>query len=318
MTTRSVDVLVCTFRREEVTQALASLGAQILPEGTVLRVVVADNDETPSAEARVQQAAAALPCPVAYVHAPARNISIARNACLDAANADWVAFLDDDEEADPDWLATLFARAEETGADGIFGPAIAEYPPEAPEWMSRQDYHSNIPERRGDTVETGYTCNALLRWKGTRWQGERFDLARGRSGGEDTEFFFRLRQLGARYEIADTATVREPVAPGRMSFGWLRRRKFRMGQSYAASATTRAERLKLGLTALAKAGICGAAALAFLPVEERRNYWMLRGALHAGVCAGCLSLRQAELYGQGETAPHDADLRLEQGEKSNG
>jgi succinoglycan biosynthesis protein ExoM len=300
---RRVDVLVCTFRREEVGQALASLGAQILPEGTTMGIVVADNDETPSAQARVTQAAAALPCPVTYVHAPARNISIARNACLEATDADWVAFFDDDEEADPDWLATLFRRAEETGADGVFGPALADYPPEAPGWIRSQDYHSNTPERRGDTVETGYTCNALLRWSGTRWQDERFDLARGRSGGEDTEFFFRLRRLGARYEIADTAIVREPVAPERMSFDWLRRRKFRMGQSYAASAATPGARLKLGLSALGKAGICGAAALAFLPFEARRNFWALRGAMHVGVCAGCLSLRQAELYGHGESGP---------------
>jgi succinoglycan biosynthesis protein ExoM len=303
MTDRSVDVLVCTFRRDEVGRALASLGAQDLPAGTRLRIVVADNDETPSAEARVREAAATLPCPVTYVHAPARNISIARNACLDAAQAEWVAFLDDDEEAEPAWLAALFERAETTGADGIFGPAIAEYPPAAPDWMRSQDYHSNIPERRGDLVETGYTCNALLRWKGSRWQDERFDLARGRSGGEDTEFFFRLRRLGARYEIAEQAIVREPVVPGRMSFAWLRRRKFRMGQSYAAAAASPGARLKLGLAALGKAGICGAAALAFLPLEARRNFWALRGALHAGVCAGCLSLRQAELYGHGEHGP---------------
>jgi hypothetical protein len=34
-----------------------------------------------------------------YVHAPARNISIARNACLDAADAPLIAFIDDDETA---------------------------------------------------------------------------------------------------------------------------------------------------------------------------------------------------------------------------
>lgn len=297
MSARRVDVLLCTFRRPEVTEALASLGRLDLPEGVALRIVVADNDEAPSAEARVTAAAAALPCPVSYLHAPARNISIARNAGLEAADADWVAFMDDDEAADPGWLAALLAEAERSGADGVFGPALSDYPPEAPEWMRRQDHHSNVPERRGGVVETGHTCNALLRWQGAPWQGQRFDLGRGRSGGEDTEFFFRLHRMGARFEIAQEAIVREPVAPERLSFRWLRRRKFRMGQSYAASAPGGAARLKLGLSALGKATVCGLAALAFLPSADRRNFWALRGALHAGVCSGCLSLKQAELYG---------------------
>ena len=297
MTAPSVDILLCTFRRPEVAQTLASLGALKIPEGMQVRVVVADNDETPSAEARVRAAEAALPGPLIYLHAPARNISIARNACLDAATADWIAFLDDDEVADPDWLAELHAKASETGADGLFGPALAEYGPDAPDWMQARDYHSNIPERRGGHVETGYTCNAFLRWAGTPWQNERFEIARGRSGGEDTEFFFRLGRLGAQFEICDTAIVREPVAKSRLSFSWLLGRKFRTGQSYAAAAVTPAARLKLALAALAKAGICGLAALAFLPARSRRNYWALRGVFHLGVCAGCLSLRQAEHYG---------------------
>jgi succinoglycan biosynthesis protein ExoM len=297
MNARSVDVLLCTFRRPEVARALASLGRLELPEGMALRIVVADNDETPTAEARVAEAAAALPCPVSYLHAPARNISIARNAGLGAARADWVAFMDDDEAADPSWLAELLVEADRSGADGVFGPALSDYPPEAPDWMRRQDHHSNIPERRGGVVETGHTCNALLRWQGAPWQDQRFDLGRGRSGGEDTEFFFRLHRMGARFEIAEKAIVREPVAPDRLSFRWLRRRKFRMGQSYAASAPGGAARLKLGVSALGKATVCGLAALAFLPSADKRSFWALRGAMHVGVCSGCLALKQAELYG---------------------
>ena len=293
----NIDVLMCTFRRDEVAQTLASLGAQVLPEGVQMRVIVADNDDTPSARARV--AAVDLPCPVTYVHAPARNISIARNACLDAATGDWVAFIDDDEVARPDWLAQLLGAAQRLGSDGIFGPAMAEYGPEAPDWMRAQDHHSNIPERRSGVVETGHTCNALLRWGDVPWRDARFDLARGQSGGEDTEFFFRLGQLGARFEICMDAIVTEPVAPKRLTLDWLLRRKFRMGQSYAASAPGTAARAKLFATALGKAVICGGGALAFAFNADRRRFWALRGAMHLGVCAGCLSLRQPQIYGQG-------------------
>ena len=55
-----VDVGVCTYRRESVTDTLASLGAQDLPPDVRLRVIVADNEPTPAAEARVRTAGYAV------------------------------------------------------------------------------------------------------------------------------------------------------------------------------------------------------------------------------------------------------------------
>jgi succinoglycan biosynthesis protein ExoM len=295
-----LDVLLCTFRRPEVRETLRSLAAQALPEAIDLRIVVADNDEVPTARPVVEEAAAEMAAPVLYRHAPARNISVARNAGLDAASergADWVAFLDDDETAQPDWLAELLCRAEETGADAVFGPSLAEYGPDAPPWMRRQDLHSNRPARRGGIVETGHTCNALLRWGDAPWREERFDRARGRTGGEDTEFFFRLFRNGARFEISESAIVRESVPASRLSFGWVLRRKYRSGCSYAAAARGAGGRSALAASAAAKALACGGGALAGAWSEDRRNFWLLRGALHVGVVAGCLALKQPQIYG---------------------
>lgn len=294
----TVQVLICTYRRAHLAQTLASLGAQDLPDGLLLSVVVADNDTTPSAADLIARARGTFPYPLRYLHAPARNISIARNAGLALADADWVAFLDDDETAPPGWIAALLARAHRTGADAVFGPAIAIYPPGAPRWMVALDLHSNRPERRHGRVLTGHTCNALLRWRGTPWQGLRFDPARGRSGGEDTAFFFAAARIGARFEAAPDAPVHEDVAPSRLRFGWLVLRRYRMGQSHVSSARGLAGRLGLAAGAAAKAAVCGAAALLTLPVAERRNFWALRGALHLGVIAGCLRLPQPQPYGR--------------------
>jgi len=293
---KTIDVLMCTFRRPQVIETIASLNAQVLPPHLKLRVIVADNDDYPSAEERVRSAAIAAPVDVRYIHAPARNISIARNACLDAADADWVAFIDDDEHAAEDWLMRLYTSLSETGTDAVFGPALAIYPDAAPDWMKQQDHHSNVPVRRGAHVTTGHTCNALLRWRDTPWAQERFELARGRSGGEDTEFFFRLRRKGAQFEVAEDAVVFEPTDPTRLSFAWLRRRKFRMGQSYAASAEGLAARMKLGLSAAAKMGFCFTMSLIYVFDSGQWRFWALRGFMHAGVVAGCASLSEAVLY----------------------
>lgn len=292
-----VDVLLCTFRRPEMYETLASLARQALPPGVTIRVIVADNDDTPSARELVARAAGDLGLDVTYIHAPARNISIARNACLDAARADRAAFIDDDETASPGWLAALLRRAEETGADVVFGPVHAEYEPGAPVWMRRGRLHSSIPERRRGVVETGHTGNALLCLGGAKWRGERFDPALGRTGGEDTDFFYRLRRLGARFEIAEDAHVSEPVPVHRMRLGWLMRRRYRMGHSHAALAAGRG-RARLAVSAAAKTGFCAAAALASLRGADRRAAWALRMGLHAGVVAGCLSAPQPEIYGR--------------------
>lgn len=292
-----VDILMCTFRREEVTATLLSLDKQSLPDRVSLRIIVADNDETPSAQARVMQTAATMQTPVQYIHAPARNISIARNACLDAAGGHWVAFIDDDETAPEDWIAKLLAAVGEE--DAAFGPALALYDDDAPAWMAAQNVHANIPERRGDRVETGHTCNALLRWQGTEWTDERFDLSRGKTGGEDTEFFFRLFRKGANFTLAPDAAVTEPVAPSRLSLRWILQRRYRQGQSYAVAAVGPMQKVTLAVLAASKVLICALAGIATCWSEGRRMFWLMRGAMHLGVISGCLSLKQPEIYGHG-------------------
>lgn len=295
-----IELCICTFRRPHIVETLKSVDAGGVPAGVTLAITVIDNDDVPSAEVRVAEAAAQMSTPVRYIHAPGANISIARNAGLDAARAEWLAFLDDDEISQPGWLAALVARQGATGADAVFGPSRALYGDGAPDWMVRGDFHSQVVEPRDGEVQTGHTCNALLRWAGTDWEQERFDLERGRSGGEDTEFFFRLHRRGARFAVAPDATVTEEVPPSRATLRWLRQRRYRMGQSYSASATGAAARARLFVTAAGKAGYCHLVAVAALLDRERRAFWLLRGALHLGVCAGCLRLPERTLYGHAE------------------
>ena len=102
-----VDIGMCTFRRSELAEALASLDRLAVPGGVELHVIVADNDTEPTARATVDAFRSASRHRVTYVHAPAANISIARNACLDTASGRYIAFIDDDQTADPGWIAAL-------------------------------------------------------------------------------------------------------------------------------------------------------------------------------------------------------------------
>ncbi|WP_423211366.1 glycosyltransferase [Paracoccus yeei] len=292
-----VDIVMCTFRRPQVVETIRSIGQQRGTEGLSLRLVVADNDDTDSARALVEDAGRALPFPLVYVHAPARNISVARNACLDVAmDADWIAGLDDDEILRPDWLAEMLAAVTATGADCAIGKVVADYPPETPDWVRSLDYHSSYPER--EKTPTANSGNALMRWKGTPWTGERYDLARGTSGGEDTEFFLRLQRMGMTMVAAPRATVTEAVPATRQTLEWLASRRFRMGQTHIITARTKTQRAALLLTASAKAVYCRFMERRHAADETQRNFWFLRGQLHRGVCAGLLNRPQPQLYGR--------------------
>lgn len=293
---RTVDVAVCTYRRESLAETLRSIAAQTLPLGAGVRVIVADNDETPSARARVTAEAAALGLDCFYVHAPAHNISVARNACLDAARADLLAFIDDDERATPGWLAALLARLDETGADAVLGPARAEYPADAPAWAARADLHSTRPPvTEMAAIRTGYSCNVLLSLPA--FAGLRFDPALGRSGGEDDVFFAEAVRHGARIAYAPAAVVDDPVPAARLALRWLWRRSFRNGQTYARTRLAGGgDRLALLPVAAGKAGVCFAGAALMLPAPARWRRLAIRGALHLGACARYLGRRDLQLY----------------------
>lgn len=294
-----VDVCVCTFRRPSVVDTLRSLFEQALPEGVEARIIVIDNDATRSAEARVRRAAEIAMRPVRYVHHPGQNISIARNAALDAASADLVAFLDDDETAPPTWLAALLATQRTTHADVVLGPVVSTYSDAAPRWMHRTAPHATEPVHVAGEIRTGYTCNVLFNRAAPSLSGVRFDPELGRSGGEDTRFFTEAHANGARIAFAPDAPVYEAVTDDRARLMWLARRRFRMGQTHALGLSDSAPGKEAAMAA-AKVAYCAGSALLALPMPARRNTALLRGALHAGVLAALIGARSPTLYGDTE------------------
>lgn len=296
-----IDIGVCTFRRPALERTLLSLATIECPEEATLRVIVADNDVEPSAEPLVDRARRLLPYEVSYVHCPAGNISIARNACLDEATGDFLAFIDDDETASEYWISSLLATARATGADAVLGPVKAHYGERAPGWMRRGDFHSTRPVWVRDDIRTGYTSNVLLRLGSSVIAGRRFSLALGKSGGEDTEYFTRMNRAGGKIAFSPEALVLEPVPAQRARFGWLAARRYRMGQTHgrllaeSTPATTRPLQIAL---ALAKSAYCAAAGLLFAPLAVSRNRYLLRAVMHTGVVTGLTGARIIHQYGK--------------------
>ncbi len=302
-----IDICVCTYRRPGLEDTLHSIGMLNVPDGAAVRIIVADNDVEPSARDLVYRLASLLPFNVSYVHCPASNISLARNACLETATGDLLAFVDDDETVSPDWLIELLRAAAETGADAVLGPVRAVYGEDAPRWMKRGDFHSTLPVWVGGEIHTGYTCNVLLHPSSPKLAGRRFNLALGRSGGEDTEYFARLHEAGGTIAFSPRAVVYEPVPPGRANFTWLAKRRFRMGQTHgrllARNGGGVAMAREIGVAG-AKVAYCLTATALTVMSARRRNRSLLRGIMHAGVVSGLLGVREIVQYGDQPLGAH--------------
>ena len=296
----AVDVCICTYRRPAIAEALRSLARQQGCDGVRLRVVVADNADDTAARELIETTARELGLDAVYVHAPARNISIARNACLDAAAAEWLAFLDDDEIASPIWLSSLLCEAASEQWDAILGPVQAVYPKTAPAWVRDGNFHSTRPVFVRGRIETGYTGNVLIRRAAITREGLRFRTELGRSGGEDEDFFNRLRDAGGRIGFARGAVAYETIPAERMTLGWLIRRNFRAGQTYGARQRARSAggiaRSRALALAAAKLSACAVAAAVHAPLAMRRNRFVSRAALHCGVVARLAGLKEVKLY----------------------
>ncbi len=294
-----IDIGICTFRRDSLHGTLNSLAKQNIPADLDVRIIVADNDEQPVKKLEIEGLADKLGLNLTYVHAPARNISIARNACLESSDADYLLFIDDDETAEPDWIASLLETAGREKARIVFGPVFAVYPTGAPEWMIENKVHSSIPSALNGTVETGFSGNVLLDRRDTCLREVRFSLDFGRTGGEDIDFFFRLHRVGVPMSISTSAIVHESVDPSRLSFKWLWAKTVARGTIYGFCALQgqTGKTPSMFIRSFAKTSYCGLRAAVALPNVNRRTFWALRGGFHFGVLKGCFTRPSHEFYG---------------------
>lgn len=303
-TTPSIDIGICTFRRPQVADTIRSIARLRCPEHCHLRIIVADNDITPSGRTLIEATGQETGLDVLYIHAPAQNISLARNACLDAATAPLLAFIDDDEEVAPEWLQAMLVTFDTTQADVVFGPVLARYSDACPAWLRRGDYLTTMPVHTQKGIVTGYAGNVVLRRAAPCFLGQRFRPELGLSGGEDTLFFAAVAAQGGQLTYAPEAIATEAAAPERQNLGWLIKRRFRFGQTHGQlllenDAHSWPQRLQAVAVAAIKALFCWCAAIGNLCRQDRAIYWSLRGALHAGVIARLLGKPVLELYGRG-------------------
>jgi glycosyltransferase involved in cell wall biosynthesis len=136
-----ITVVICTRERPgALARCLDSLLAQRYPAFTVL---VVDNAPVTESTAEVVRSAARRG-PVEYLREPKAGLSFARNAAVAAAPNRILAWIDDDEVADVNWLAEVArALADHPAADVVSGVIVpAELETQAQLWFEQFGGHS--------------------------------------------------------------------------------------------------------------------------------------------------------------------------------
>ena len=287
-------VAVLTYRRTDLLDGLlAQLVVQAVTVHPVAEVLVVDNDPAGSARDAV---AAWGSRGVRYVNEQRPGIAAARNRALtEAADADALVFIDDDELPSPHWLDALVSAWREWGCAAVAGPVTARFAAPLDPWVAGSGAFDRPARRTGELLPGAGAGNLLLDMAEVRAAGLLFDERLGLTGGEDTMFTHALVRSGRELRWVAEAAATELQPADRTTRPWVLRRAFRSASSWCRAEvelepTAAARwRRRAGLSVRAVAHLAMAGGRFLLGVVTRDVARRARAACAVAAQAGVLS-----------------------------
>lgn len=213
-------------------EALESLKKLQIPEGYSVACHVCDNDPSKSAAELCNNYAKLLPFELTYLSQPERGIVYTRNLLLSqahSANADYIAFFDDDETVDSSWLSALIKTGEEYAAAAVSGKVIYLLPEEAPSWLHERNFYGGGRPKTGTQLSGASTNNVLINLSFLKKHELSFNPAFNMSGGSDSFLFREVRDKGGKVIACREAIAYEQVPLSRATEEWILNRAYKNG-----------------------------------------------------------------------------------------
>lgn len=224
----NVTVILCTYNRcQSLAKALESVARSKVPDSIQWEVLVVDNNSRDATRSVVEEFCRLYPSRFRYLFEPKQGKSYALNTGCQTANADILAFMDDDVEVDSHWLHNLTAPlncCDWAGAGGRILPEVGFVPGR---WMDvrRRDALAplaifDLGGEAGELSESPFGTNMAFRKEMFAKYGDfRTDL--GPQPGceiknEDAEFGCRLLERGERLWYEPSAVVYHSIPKARV------------------------------------------------------------------------------------------------------
>ena len=285
-------VCIATYKRPQLLRNLLdSLYAQNLPANVNLQLIVVDNDKDKSAQEIVSEYENINCITIEYFVQSEKNISLTRNVAVKNSKGEYLLFIDDDEEADKNWIKNYFDALNKYSADGVFGPVLPTFHNRTPEWMKQSSFFNKKCPPTGDEAIFTRTSNCIVKAEIIKTENGPFDIDYGITGGEDTHLFSRLRKKGAKFISSREAVVTEFVIPERTRIGWLFKKSFQTGNTATRRMIENAQKkinrkFELLLRAITFAVVSLILVIIYFPVKKKRVQWLIKLASNIGAVFG--------------------------------
>ena len=304
--TATVSIVIPTQRRPlALLRAARSVLHQMGVDHETLELVIADNDQSPSARPIAEQVAAEADFPVLYVHEARSGVANVRNAGMARATGPLIAFLDDDQEAPTGWLAGLVDTRTRFNADVVFGPVQARVPPDVAEHRAYfEHFFSRLGPDEPGLLADYYGCgNSLVKREALPDPDRPFSELRNKIGGEDDLLFGGMQAAGARFAWAPSALVFEDPVSERLTLAYTISRAFAYGQGPTVHCAASNPPDRLGVARWMAVGVLGAAAFGLMAagswlVSAEKRAWPLDRAARGLGKALWWGPFQVQFYGQ--------------------
>jgi succinoglycan biosynthesis protein ExoM len=233
-----ITVCVCTYKRPALLRRLLNeIGKQRTSGLFSLSVVVADNDAERSAQATVAEFNATSQVKAKYCSEPRQSIALARNKAVENAGGDLIAFIDDDEFPEANWLLELFSALAGFHADGVLGPVRRHFDEEPPRWIMKSRFYERPEHPTGYVLTWREGRSGNLLFKKSMLADETQPFNPEFRTGEDQDFLRRMMEKGRKFVWCNEAVVFEVVPPVRWKRSFLLKRALLRGAMEPKVAT---------------------------------------------------------------------------------
>lgn len=279
----NVTICIPTYKRQLMLKKLVENIASSSNNNSDLnisKIIITDNDIEKSALSTVDELTTRFSgkLNISYIHCATKGLANVRNELLKEGlktESDFIAFIDDDEYPDPEWLNKLLETSLKNDADLTTGPKIPVFESKVPEyiacWFKEHEHKNN---ERVNHIDTG---NLLIRTRSLLKNKVWFDTDFNKTGGEDTYFGYEMLKRGSTIYWSGNAIVFETIPEHKSKIRWLFTKHYSFANIYTYIIKKDKDYSKLTKKFLVSLIyiVSGIISLVIIPFPVKYRYWGL-------------------------------------------